>query len=50
MSDLLTLPTENPKSTGDDDDELDHLFCWCNEFVALCGTDLSDTPLIEDGP
>lgn len=35
-----TSPETTDHST--DDDDLDHLICWCNENRALCGKDVTD--------
>lgn len=51
----MTEPTlivldETSRSRSADDDDLDHIFCACDEDHALCGTDVTDAPIIEDGP
>ncbi len=42
----MTAPTASPARTSLSDDDIDHLYC-CDENVAMCGADLTDTP---DGP
>lgn len=36
------LKEETVTSHTSNDDELHHLYCTCNEDIALCGTDISE--------
>ncbi|MFE9296569.1 hypothetical protein [Streptomyces niveus] len=45
----LTAPAAAPDtSTGDHDDDLTHTFCLCDPDTALCGADLTGTPVSTD--
>lgn len=45
ISEAPLVTTDGPNGT---DDDLDHLFC-CDENVAMCGADISDDEIVEDG-
>jgi hypothetical protein len=36
-------------SESDNDDNLVHIMCCRDNDVALCGTDISDAPILDDG-
>lgn len=42
MTEIVTTPTEDTRSTGGDSDDLWHVYCCKDEDLGLCGTDLSD--------
>lgn len=44
MSELNVLP-KVPRSGDDDWDENEHIFCWCDVNLALCGADISESPI-----
>ena len=43
MTDTKTAPKKPDTTAGDD---LDHMYC-CDENLALCGTDVTDHPVID---
>lgn len=45
----MLAPMPAPSTASTSDDQLTHIYC-CNPDLGLCGTDLSDTPEVdEDG-
>jgi hypothetical protein len=44
MSLTITAPVSEPVKKDDDDDQICHWICECNENIALCGLDVSGLP------
>jgi len=41
---INTALEEVPTKTSDNDDNLEHYYCECDDSVALCGADITDAP------
>lgn len=44
---IMDETSVKPSNTSSDDDDLDHIYCECDENISLCGIDLTGVEEID---